>query len=105
MKSCPKRNRTYSDDTFAFCLADGSLLSAPFDPEATQLLPIAIDSPAPVADINTRVAHDELNLSNEGLDQPKEQHSLSEIKNLFEQFLSEYNSERQNEIWARQSQI
>lgn len=38
MKSCPTCNRTF-DDTFTFCLADGSLLSAPFDPQATLVLP------------------------------------------------------------------
>ncbi len=35
MKRCPKCNRTYSDETFSFCLADGALLSAPFDSEKT----------------------------------------------------------------------
>ncbi|HEX3230906.1 MAG TPA: hypothetical protein VHQ95_18150 [Pyrinomonadaceae bacterium] len=32
MKKCPKCNRTYADDGFTFCLEDGALLSAPFDP-------------------------------------------------------------------------
>ena len=36
MKSCPTCNRTYPDDTLAFCLMDGSVLSAPYDPEAAQ---------------------------------------------------------------------
>ena len=31
MKSCPTCNRTYPDDTLAFCLVDGSVLSAPYD--------------------------------------------------------------------------
>src|SRR3954467_7999776 len=35
MKRCPECNRTYSDDTIAFCLADGALLSAPYDSDAT----------------------------------------------------------------------
>src|SRR6266436_244392 len=34
MKSCPACNRTF-DDTMTFCLVDGSILSAPFDPNAT----------------------------------------------------------------------
>ena len=34
MKSCPTCNRTYPDDTLAFCLMDGSVLSAPYDPAA-----------------------------------------------------------------------
>jgi hypothetical protein len=38
MKRCPACNRTYSDETFTFCLADGSLLSAPFDLEKTLVL-------------------------------------------------------------------
>jgi len=33
MKSCPACNRTYPDDTLAFCLIDGSVLSAPYDPQ------------------------------------------------------------------------
>ncbi len=36
MKSCPTCNRTYPDNTLAFCLVDGSILSAPFDPEETK---------------------------------------------------------------------
>ena len=32
MKSCPACKRTF-EDTFTFCLIDGSVLSAPFDPE------------------------------------------------------------------------
>lgn len=36
MKKCPTCNRTYADETLTYCLADGSLLSAPYDPEATQ---------------------------------------------------------------------
>ena len=38
MKSCPTCNRTF-DDTMTFCLVDGSILSAPFDPKATEQLP------------------------------------------------------------------
>lgn len=33
MKSCPTCSRTYPDDTLAFCLIDGSVLSAPYDPQ------------------------------------------------------------------------
>jgi hypothetical protein len=36
MKKCPTCSRTYADETLIYCLADGSLLSAPYDPEATQ---------------------------------------------------------------------
>jgi hypothetical protein len=38
MKSCPTCNRTF-EDTFTFCLVDGSILSAPFDPHATLIIP------------------------------------------------------------------
>jgi hypothetical protein len=38
MKSCPTCNRTF-EDTFTFCLVDGSILSAPFDPQTTQKMP------------------------------------------------------------------
>jgi len=106
MKSCPECNRTYFDETFAFCLADRSLLSAPFDPEATQVLPTVIEPPAPVADVNRGIAH-ELNRSDERLEQTKERkehHNFSEIKRFFQQFLSTYPLERQNEIWKGQSQ-
>jgi len=30
MKRCPSCHRTYADETMSFCLADGSLLSAPY---------------------------------------------------------------------------
>lgn len=33
MKRCLKCGRTYADETLAFCLADGSLLSAPYEPD------------------------------------------------------------------------
>ena len=45
MKSCPSCNRTFSDDTITFCLVDGSILSAPYDPASTK-------SSAPTADTN-----------------------------------------------------
>src|SRR5205814_517531 len=88
MKSCPKCNRTYSDETFAFCLDDGSLLSAPFDPEATQVMATAIDAHAPVAGIKRRIAHDRLRGSTGVLAKEVLHHSPYEIKALFEQFLS-----------------
>jgi len=44
IKCCPTCNRTYSDESISFCLADGALLSAPFDgqrsePPPTEILP------------------------------------------------------------------
>jgi hypothetical protein len=38
MKSCPACNRTF-EDSFTFCLVDGSILSAPFDLQATPRAP------------------------------------------------------------------
>jgi hypothetical protein len=40
MKKCPECNRTYADDSIAFCLVDGAVLSAPFDSEPTLVLPV-----------------------------------------------------------------
>lgn len=53
MKSCPTCNRTYPDDTLAFCLMDGAVLSAPYDhsseprrvsPSPTEVMPRAVVS-------------------------------------------------------------
>lgn len=41
IKECSICKRTYADPSITFCLADGSLLSAPFDPGATQHLPVS----------------------------------------------------------------
>lgn len=38
MKSCPTCNRTF-EDTLTYCLIDGAILSAPFDPHATLVIP------------------------------------------------------------------
>jgi hypothetical protein len=61
MKRCPQCKRTYSDDTFSFCLADGSLLSAPFDSEKTLVLQ---PPPQPSRDIEaTQLDSDAIPLS------------------------------------------
>jgi len=44
IKQCPSCNRTYSDESISFCLADGALLSAPYassrnESSATEILP------------------------------------------------------------------
>jgi LGFP repeat len=39
MKRCSTCNRTYPDDTLAFCLVDGSVLSAPYEPGQTERIP------------------------------------------------------------------
>jgi hypothetical protein len=51
MKTCPECNRTYPDDTLAFCLVDGAILSAPFDPEATQRIPIPRTTNPPATEV------------------------------------------------------
>ena len=45
MKSCPTCNRTYPDDTLAFCLMDGSVLSAPYDASETRAAPRSSEPP------------------------------------------------------------
>jgi hypothetical protein len=35
MKKCPRCKRTYADDSFTFCLEDGTLLSAPYEIQKT----------------------------------------------------------------------
>lgn len=47
MKQCPTCNRTYADDSITFCLADGALLSASYDPNATQRIPARLTNPPP----------------------------------------------------------
>jgi TonB family protein len=44
IKTCPICNRTYSDETISFCLADGALLSAPRDQSGppTEVLPASL---------------------------------------------------------------
>ena len=50
MKSCPTCNRTF-EDTFTFCLVDGSILSAPFDPLATRQNPEARNTYPPPTEV------------------------------------------------------
>jgi hypothetical protein len=45
MKKCPECSRTYSDDTLSFCLEDGALLSASYDPNDTSSPTVAITAP------------------------------------------------------------
>jgi len=39
MKQCPRCKRTYTDETLLYCLDDGSMLGAAYDPAATQVMP------------------------------------------------------------------
>ena len=82
VKECPICKRTYADASVTFCLADGSLLSAPFDPQATQHLPVShhtepqptlvvpppkVDSPFPTQNIPPTIASSEQNAQSAGL--------------------------------------
>lgn len=51
MKSCPTCDRTYADDTFTFCLDDGSLLSAPYDSQSTLQIPAPRNTEPPKTEI------------------------------------------------------
>lgn len=44
MKKCPNCSRTYPDDTLAFCLEDGALLSASYNPIETNTPTVAINA-------------------------------------------------------------
>jgi hypothetical protein len=50
MKSCPTCNRTF-EDTLTYCLVDGSILSAPFDPQATVIIPDARKTDLPPTEV------------------------------------------------------
>jgi hypothetical protein len=50
MKSYPTCNRPF-EDSFIFCLADGAILSVPFDSEATQRIPEARKTDPPPTEI------------------------------------------------------
>lgn len=41
MKSCPTCNRIYTDDTLIYCLEDGAILAAAYDPQSTLQIPAA----------------------------------------------------------------
>jgi len=50
VKSCPTCKRTFHDTT-VFCLVDGSILDAPFDPEAPRHLPNSGRTEAPPTEV------------------------------------------------------
>src|SRR5918911_1997037 len=47
MKRCPTCNRTYTDESLNFCLADGAFLTAPEDPQPTVASPAPRDTESP----------------------------------------------------------
>jgi hypothetical protein len=58
MKKCPQCKRTYADESFSFCLEDGALLSASYDPDATLVIPAAINSTSRISEEQTRTGMD-----------------------------------------------
>lgn len=51
MKRCPFCYRTYPDgERFTFCMEDGRLLSPPYNPAETQILPTPYDVDLPTTD-------------------------------------------------------
>lgn len=54
MKECPTCHRTF-EDTFTFCLVDGSILSAPFDPSEKRVAPIRSSEPPPTEVISPAI--------------------------------------------------
>lgn len=56
MKSCPTCNRTYPDDNLAFCLMDGAVLSAPYDPDRVRRSSGERPAPAPSTEVIPRAA-------------------------------------------------
>jgi len=55
MKACPTCNRTYPDDTLAFCLIDGAVLSAPYESgETKRIQPARQTNPPPTEVLGAR---------------------------------------------------
>jgi hypothetical protein len=55
MKRCPTCNRTYPDETLAFCLVDGAVLSAPYEPgDTTRIPPTRQTNPPPTEVLGAR---------------------------------------------------
>jgi len=50
MKQCPVCQRLYADDTQIYCLDDGTVLTAPYDSQAT-----LINAPVRITDARTEV--------------------------------------------------
>lgn len=51
IKQCPMCDRTYSDETLSYCLADGALLSAPYDSQNTGQNPGARSTNPPPTEV------------------------------------------------------
>lgn len=66
LKRCPTCNRTFSDEAISFCLVDGSILSAPYDPQATLVLDTA---QLPIIE-SIDISNNHPNLSNKSNNRP-----------------------------------
>jgi hypothetical protein len=51
MKICPTCNRAYDDETFTFCLDDGSILSTTYDPQKTERIPAPRSTDPPPTEV------------------------------------------------------
>jgi hypothetical protein len=51
MKSCPSCNRIYTDNTLTYCLEDGAILVAAYDPQSTLQIPAARATEPPATEI------------------------------------------------------
>jgi hypothetical protein len=67
MKTCPECGRTYAEESFSFCLDDGALLSAPYDPDATLVLGSTPDKgfASTIVDHQTRGTNQRISTSRE----------------------------------------
>ena len=85
MKSCPTCNRTF-EDTFTFCLVDGSILSAPFDPRATLIIPepgqteLPPTEVFPLEEVKEEIPPTVVSISSAS--QPKSENNLTETQRL-----------------------
>ncbi|HEV2914210.1 MAG TPA: hypothetical protein VGX92_13095 [Pyrinomonadaceae bacterium] len=52
MKRCPRCNRTFWNDEYTFCLDDGTLLSAAYDPKQTIVLPTPNKTDLPPTEVS-----------------------------------------------------
>jgi Tetratricopeptide repeat len=75
MKSCPTCNRTF-DDTMSFCLVDGSVLSAPYDPETGKVIAPQREPSPPRTEVMKAVPESE---TLPALDEPAANNSLPPI--------------------------
>ena len=69
MKRCPHCGRTYSVESFSFCLDDGALLSASYDPDATLVFQRGPDDQLDATIIEARAVNRRTHQSDSGAQQ------------------------------------